>query len=339
MTRVLAGFVSVLGGVQARVSKLHLPRLRRRKSRNAFSPALAEQMERLLLLQGRIAARSFQAGRVIRDLSEVEFSVSSQWGEDGIVEWLVANVDVPNKRFVEFGAENFREANCRFLLKNRGWKGLVFDADERNIAAITSEPGYWRHDLTAKQAFVTVANIDALIREAGFGGPLGILSIDIDGNDYWIWEAITSVQPAIVICEFNAVLGDMRPIVVPYDSAFRRLRAHFSGQYFGASIAALKSLARAKGYTFVGTNSNGVNAFFLKEELAAPVLELLAETTAFPARHRDSRDESGKLTFVAGADRYDLIRELPVVDVATGQTLLLGDMERPYSQDWLNGMS
>jgi len=74
-------------------------------------------------------------------------------------------------------------------------------------------------------------------------------------------------------------------------------------------------------------------------ELAAPVLELLAETTAFPARHRDSRDESGKLTFVAGADRYDLIRELPVVDVATGQTLLLGDMERPYSQDWLNGMS
>jgi len=77
----------------------------------------------------------------------------------------------------------------------------------------------------------------------------------------------------------------------------------------------------------------------LKEELAAPVLELLAETTAFPARHRDSRDESGKLTFVAGADRYDLIRELPVVDVATGQTLLLGDMERPYSQDWLNGMS
>ena len=100
-------------------------------------------------------------------------------------------------------------------------------------------------------------------------GPLGILSIDIDGNDYWIWQAITSVQPAIVICEFNAVLGDMRPIVVPYDSAFQRLRAHFSGQYFGASIAALKSLARAKGYTFVGTNSNGVNAFFLKEELAA----------------------------------------------------------------------
>jgi hypothetical protein len=331
MTSVLAGLASVLGGLRGRRS--------RRKSRKLAPAVSADAMERLLLLQGRVAARTSPVGKAIRNLSDVEFRVFSQWGEDGIIEWLVAHVDVPNQRFVEFGVENFREANCRFLLKNRGWKGLVLDGDERNIAVIKSEPDYWRHDLTARSAFITVDNIDALIREAGFGGPLGILSIDIDGNDYWIWKVITSVQPAIVICEFNAVLGDTRPIVVPYDSSFRRLEAHFSGQYFGASIAALEHLARDKGYTFVGTNANGVNAFFVRDELAAPVLALLGETRAFPSRHRDSRDKQGDLTFAAGAERYELIRELPVVDIATGDTLLLRDIERPYSREWLDGMS
>jgi hypothetical protein len=328
MTSVLA---SVLGGLTGRRA--------RRKSRKLVPAVSAEKLEQLLLLQGRIAARTSPVGKTIRNLSEVEFRVFSQWGEDGIIEWLVAHVGVPNQRFVEFGVESFREANCRFLLKNRGWKGLVLDGDEKNIAAIKSEPDYWRHDLTAKSAFITVDNIDALIREAGFGGPLGILSIDIDGNDYWIWKVITSVQPAIVICEYNAVLGDTRPIVVPYDSSFQRLKAHYSGQYFGASIAALKYLAQEKGYAFVGTNANGVNAFFVKEELAAPVLALLGEAKAFASRHRDSRDAQGKLTFAAGAERYDLIRELPVMDIATGDTLLLRDIERPYSRDWLDSMS
>ena len=222
MTSMLGGLASVLGGLTGRRS--------RRKSRKLVPAVSAEKMEQLLLLQGRIAARTSPVGKAIRNLSEVEFRVFSQWGEDGIIEWLVAHVDVPNQRFVEFGVESFREANCRFLLKNRGWKGLVLDGGEHNIAAIKSEPDYWRHDLTAKSAFITVDNIDALIREAGFGGPLGILSIDIDGNDYWIWKVITSVQPAIVICEYNAVLGDTRPIVVPYDSSFQRPKAHFSGQ-------------------------------------------------------------------------------------------------------------
>jgi hypothetical protein len=335
MTSMLAGLASVLGGLQARVSRLRL----RRKSRARIPAVSADQIERLLLLQGRVAARTIPVGKAIRNLSDVEFRVSSQWGEDGIIEWLVAHVDVPNQRFVEFGVDNFREANCRFLLKNRGWKGLVLDGSAHNIAAIKSEPDHWRYDLAAKSAFITVDNINALIDEAGFGGPLGILSIDIDGNDYWIWKIITSVQPAIVICEYNAVLGDTRPIVVPYNSSFRRHQAHFSGQYFGASIAALTHLARDKGYTFVGTNTNGVNAFFVKDEVAAPVLALLGETKAFASRHRDSRDEQGKLTFITGAERYDLIRELPVMDIATGDTLLLRDMERPYSRDWLDGMS
>src|SRR5208282_5819987 len=111
--------------------------------------------ERSLLLQGRLAARALPAGRSIQTLADVEFRVFSQWGEDGIIEWLVAHVSVPNQRFVEFGVETFREANCRFLLHNRNWKGLVLDGSDQNITALKSERLFWMYDLTAKPAFVT----------------------------------------------------------------------------------------------------------------------------------------------------------------------------------------
>src|SRR5258708_37539223 len=130
--------------------------------------------ERSLLLQGRLAARTNPVGRRIADLSEAEFCVFSQWGEDGIIEWLVAHVDTPNARFVEFGVETFREANCRFLMQNRNWKGLVLDGSEANMAALRTQPLFWKHHLETRAAFVTAENINKLISEAGFAGPLGI---------------------------------------------------------------------------------------------------------------------------------------------------------------------
>jgi len=300
---------------------------------------LADLSERLLLLQGRAASRALPRRQRIRDLSEVEFRVFSQWGEDGIVEWLAEHVAVPNERFIEFGVETFREANCRFLMQNRNWKGLVFDGSAENIAALATESAFWKHDLTAKSVFVTAENINGLIRDAGFAGPLGILSLDVDGNDFWIWESMTNVEPAIVICEYNPIFGDTRAVTVPYDPAFRRFDAHYSGLYFGASIAALKHLGSRKGYTFVGTNANGINAFFVKDSLAAPLLQLIEAPKAFPSRHRDSRDQLGRLSFAGGLARLDLIRDMSVVDVESGKSLPLSHIEQPYSETWLRGMA
>jgi hypothetical protein len=294
--------------------------------------------ERSLLLAGKTAARQLPYDRKIRDLSEVEFRVFSQWGEDGIVEWLVSQIGVPNTRFVEFGVENFREANCRFLLMNRNWKGLVFDGNEQHMTDLRSERMYWMFDLTAKAAFVTAENIDSLITDAGFSGPLGILSIDIDGNDYWVWKSIQSVDPAIVICEYNPILGDRYPITVPYDSKFTRFSGHHSGLYFGCSIGAIRQLATSRGYTFVGTNSNGINAFFVRNDLAAPVLAKLETARAFPSRHRDSRNAQGELSFADGLARFDLISHLEVENVVTGERIRLSALDRAYSEDWLAGM-
>jgi hypothetical protein len=298
-----------------------------------------EFLERFLLLNGRMAARALPRNTPIKDFCDVEFRVFSQWGEDGIIEWLVSHVPLPNHRFVEFGVETFTEANCRFLLHNRNWKGLVLDSNANYMAGLRSAPRMWMHDLTALPAFVTAKNINRLISDAGFSGPVGILSIDVDGNDYWIWQAIDCIAPAIVICEYNSLLGDTRPLAVPYDPGFERLKAHHSGLYFGASIAALRRLAAAKGYSFVGTNSNGNNAFFVRDDLAGPVLTMIEERKPYPSRHRDSRDTEGQLTFTAGLARLDLIKECPVFDIETGRTLRLLDVDRLYSEQWLAGMT
>jgi len=299
---------------------------------------LADHNERSMLLSGRMAASVLSREHSIADLSQVEFRVFSQWGEDGIIEWLVSHVAVPNTHFVEFGVGSFHEANCRFLLLNRNWKGLVMDSSAEFMAGLRTEAIYWKHDLTAAAAFISVENINELIGGHGFGGPLGILSIDVDGNDYWIWKAVTCVDPAIVICEYNPIFGDTRAVSIPYDAKFTRFAGHSSGLYFGCSIAALRHLAGQRGYTFVGTNSNGINAFFVRNDLASSVTALLGECRAFPSRHRDSRDQAGQLSYTGGTARFDLIRHLPVIDVVTGNAVILGDIASPYSDRWLQQM-
>jgi hypothetical protein len=292
-----------------------------------------------LLLSGRQACWAMPRGQRISNLSDIEFKVFSQFGEDGIIEWLVSHVGVPNHRFIEFGVESFQEANCRFLMMNRNWAGFVMDGSEANIAALRADPWFWRYDLKASSAYITAENIDSLIAEAGFLGPLGLLSIDIDGNDYWVWKAISVVSPAIVICEYNGTLGNTRPIVVPYRADFDRFASHYSGIYEGCSITALQHLAEQRGYRFVGTNSNGFNAFFVRNDLATSVLDLLDEQRAFPPRKQGSRDANGRLAYVRGLARLELIRHLPVIDVITGETFAIGDIAKPYTEDWLAEIS
>src|SRR5690606_2503094 len=109
-------------------------------------------------------------------------------------------------------------------------------------ARLRSRIWFWRHDLTALPCFITRENVDSLIVEWAVGRPVGLLHIDVDGNDYWLWEAITSVSPCIVIMEYNANMGSDRAITIPYEPNFARLSAHYSGQYAGASLAALAHL-------------------------------------------------------------------------------------------------
>jgi hypothetical protein len=264
---------------------------------------------------GRIEARQLAATNS-GELAAHEFQVYSQWGEDGIIQYLLRHVRIPRKLFIEFGVEDYTEANTRFLLVNDDWAGLVLDGGEANIGAIRRADIYWRHNLKAVQAFITRENINDLLREHGVTGEIGLLSIDIDGNDYWVWEACDAVSPAIVIVEYNSRFGPDRAVTVPYDPAFVRHQAHHSGAYYGASLAALVALGQRKGFAFVGSNRAGNNAFFVRRDLLAPPLRELTVGEGYVLRQfRETRDSDGRLIFPTPEEEAALVGSLPLVEV------------------------
>jgi hypothetical protein len=185
---------------------------------------------------------------------------------------------------------------------------------------------YRRHDLTAVCQFITRENINSIFEDAGFVGDIGLLSIDIDGNDYWVWEAIEVVQPRIVISEYNSVFGADRAVSVPYDPKFERRKAHYSDLFFGASLPALCYLAEKKGYDFVGSTSSGVNAFFVRKDLSQGLRKLTAKEGYVRSQHRESLDREGKLTYIGGLDRLKVIQDMSVVDVTTNKECLLREL-------------
>lgn len=277
--------------------------------------SLDARMRRMQEALGRIESRQ-AAQQQRQDIRANEFQVYSQWGEDGIIQWLLRNVIINNRVFVEFGVEDYTESNTRFLLVNDNWSGLVIDASESNIARLRREPLYWRQNLKSTCAFVTRENIDSLIDAQGLGGAIGLLSIDVDGNDYWIWSGITVVDPDLVIVEYNARFGPQRAVTVAYDPNFSRRSAHYSCVYYGASLAALAQLGSRRGYALVGCNSAGNNAFFVKRSRLPPALKERTVAEAFvPARFREARDQDGRLAFLGPEEEQRILETLPLVEV------------------------
>ncbi len=262
----------------------------------------------------------------IASLGEVEFQVFSQRGEDGILQYIISKIEIPNKIFIEFGVETYTESNTRFLLINNNWSGLVIDGDKKNVDFIKNDFIYWKYDITAYHCFINKDNINGLIRQFSTIEDIGILSVDIDGNDYWVWDAIDAVRPRVLVCEYNSAFGATETVSIPYTQEFQRTAAHYSNLYFGASLPALCYLAEKKGYDFIGVAEAGVNAFFVRKDLSAPFRKYKKEERFRPSANRDSRDEKGNLTFLTHEKRLAVIKDLPVVDVTTGKSHLIKDL-------------
>ena len=285
--------------------------------------ALRNDIDTLKILSAQPLIQNIRAGKSFSSLREAEFKVFSQFGDDGIIQYLTHRLAPLSDSFVEFGVENYRESNTRFLLLNNNWRGLVMDSDAASIDHIQHDEIYWRHTLTARRAFVTRDNIDDLLKEAGFLGEVGLLSIDIDGNDYWVWEKLTAINPVIVIVEYNSIFGSDLAVTIPYHPNFARHQAHYSGQFWGASLTALTQLAEKKGYSPVGCNSAGNNAYFVRKDKIDNLPVLTAKEAFVDARFRDSRDKTGKLNYLTGAQRFQAIADLEVYDLRQNRTVPL----------------
>jgi hypothetical protein len=273
---------------------------------------------RLHLMQesiGRIEARQTR-GTFDGNLRGAEFRVFSQWGEDGIIQAIIETVRPAVRTFIEFGVHDYRESNTRFLLVNNNWSGLVIDGGQANVDTIRKDPIYWQHNLKAECQFITRDNIDSIFQRCGIAGEIGLLSIDIDGNDYWVWKDLKTVNPAIVIVEYNSRFGADRAVTTPYAPGFVRAEAHYSQIYCGASLKAMWLLAREKGYVLVGCNSAGNNAFFVRRDLlVAPLKERTVSEAFVASQYREARNQDGNLAFLSAEDEKRLLASLPVVDV------------------------
>jgi hypothetical protein len=290
---------------------------------------LPAQIELLQEAVGRVESRliQHQSSESFTALSpdNYEFKVYSQWGEDGIIDHLVRSIPINNKSFVEFGVETYVEANTLFLLKQRNWRGLVIDGSQANIQAIKRSSTYWKYDLQAICAFIDKDNINHLIQSYGLYGDIGILSVDVDGNDYWIWQAIDCISPRIVIAEYNSVFGPVSPLSVPYDPCFVRTLKHQSKLYYGASISALSYLAKEKGYCLVAGNSAGNNVFFVRSDCMAGLSTLSPQEAYVQAGFRESVDTKGEVIYTSFKERQEAIASLPLINVTTSSFTTLAD--------------
>lgn len=291
---------------------------------NNFIDWQRAEFEKLKLLAGaQLVEVKRPTYASVKNIQEAEFSVFSQWGDDGIIQYLIHTLDIRNKTFIEFGVQNYLEANTRFLLMNNNWEGLVIDGSEENIDFIKKDTISCNYSLNSCAQFITKENLNSLIKENGFEGEIGILHIDVDGNDYWFWEELNVVNPEIVIMEYNSVFGNKAPISVPYKKDFYVTNEHFSNLYFGASLKAHNHMAGKKGYTLVGSNSHGNNAYFVRNDRLGNLSPMSVEDAFVACKFRQNRDEKGELTLKKDSDMIKQCGEMNVVNVVTGETCQL----------------
>ncbi len=287
--------------------------------RNLVSPADFKDETNLLALGALLSKQQFSMQS--SQLNDYEFRIFSQFGDDGIIQYLIKNIAIKNDIFIEFGVENFLESNTRFLMMNNNWSGFVMDGSAEAMQSLVNQAWYWKFNLTQKAVFIDKDNINELLSETGFSN-IGLLHIDLDGNDYHIFNALdlSKLSPAIIIAEYNSVFGSERLITVPYQKDFYRTNAHYSNLFAGASLPALNYVAQAKGYALVGCNLAGNNAYFIKRELLTEKVKEVSLASAFrESKFRESRNPDFTFSYLSGAERLALIKGMEVLNVVTQQ--------------------
>ena len=215
-------------------------------------------------------------GAPLPKLHETEFRAFSQNGEDGILLFLFAVLGATNRVTIEICAGDGIQCNSANLILNHGWNGLLVDG---NAELVRKGSDFYAHHQDSfsfppkfLHAWIDRETVNQLISNAGFTGEVDLLSIDVDGVDYWLWEAIIGVNPRVVVTEIQCIWGAQPALTVPYDPKFQAKTINGLPLHAGATLQAFINLARRKGYRLVGVNSLGINAFFVREDVCSDSL-------------------------------------------------------------------
>jgi hypothetical protein len=238
-----------------------------------LQPACVDRGTQLLL---RLNYRNaFEKTPKLLDFDQIEFRNHSQNGEDGILWYIFSLIGTVNRKVVEICASDGIQCNAANLIINDGWIGLLFDGNDalikRGQEYYKTHPDTFVYPPKLCHAWVTAENVNELIAANGFRGEIDLLSLDIDGIDYWLWNAIDVVRPRVVVAEIQAIWGSGASVTVPYRADFKTEFINGFGVYCGASLPAFVKLGKKKGYRLVGCQRYGFNAFFVRNDVGQEI--------------------------------------------------------------------
>jgi len=262
----------------------------------------------------------------ITDLTEAEVKIFSQNGEDGIIDYLVNKLKLNEKNFVEIGVGNYRESNTRFLYNKYHPKGLIVDYIDDMEKKVKPFVNLWKGDLRICNKQINSENIiDTLDQNCDY--EIDIFSIDIDSIDYWIIEKLNNNISKIFVAEYNPIFGSELEVTVPNISGFERNKYHYSNLCYGMSLRALINLMNKKGYYFIGTNLQKINAFFIsknfEKEKFFQNIKIQGLDNYVNSNIRDSRDKNYNLSYLSGDQKFKEIEECKVVNLKENKNKLV----------------
>ena len=262
----------------------------------------------------------------IEDLTETETQIFSQNGEDGIIDYLINKLKIDKKNFVEVGVGDYRESNTRFIYNSYYPKGLIVDCIDDMEKKVKKHINFWKGDLRIINKQIDTKNILDVLNE-GCNYEIDIFSIDIDSIDYWIIDKLKNNISKIFIAEYNPVFGSELEVSVPNISGFDRGKYHHSHLCYGMSLKALVNLMDKKGYYFIGSNIQKINAFFISKEFKKDIffkniiIKGLDKYT--DSNIRDSRDSKKNLNYLSDELKFKEIENCEVVNLKDGKYELI----------------
>lgn len=276
--------------------------------RETQNPSTSQQIQRSISSQWLMAKR--QNIKLFDNVKDSGFRCYSQFEEDGIILYILTIIGVNNRTVVEICCGTGSECMAANLIINHGFKGYLFDGDQKNVDKATSFFNKQQDCLLVKpnivKAWITRDNINKLLIDAGIEGEVDVLSIDIDGNDYYIWEAIKAINPRMCVFETHDIVPCDKSITIPYsDNFFAMDKKDASKDFRSVSLAAMDKLSRSKGYTLVGGHRHGFNVFYVRNDL---LNDLLPRPT-LGSIHDNEWTRAGQ------AMRWPKVKDFPWVEV------------------------
>lgn len=255
----------------------------------------------------------------IKKINDLDYKIFSQFGEDGIIDYLIKSLEITSPKFVEIGVGDYSECNTRYLFETAQPKGLIIDCIDNFKDRVSKNISLWKGDLRICNEKINSKNINQILEKEGFNSEVDIFSLDIDGVDYWILEKLPKNFSKIIIVEYNSIFGPNFEVSVPDTIDFDRSNYHYSNLCFGASLKAMISLLEKKGYVFLGSTKSKVNAFFiLKTEIDKISLDI-PDTNELDfytnSNITESRNIDGQLNYLTGKNKLYEISECDLVDL------------------------